>query len=275
MPKKITQLPEEIEQYRDRKWRREEILKIDKAPEVEALVEDLGFCLALTDSRTDLPSVYIAVCGRRDVHAPKNVQKDFETSLAWTLKDEVMMRGKVYYGKLCKGRSMFVAPRLVPYFNAVWGIEKKAEKENLSAEAQKVLRALRREWESATSDLRDEAGIEDRKKLTKALDDLQKCLKVVPQEVIYQPKFTYIWTLAEARFPKETARKVPREEAIRELARVYLQMCGMTLLGNFAKALGLSRKEAGLANHQLVDEGFAERLATGIYKLKNLDLPVQ
>ncbi len=56
-------LPEEIEQIRDRKWRREEILKIETASEIETLVEDLGFCLGLTDSRTNLPSVYIAVCG--------------------------------------------------------------------------------------------------------------------------------------------------------------------------------------------------------------------
>jgi len=45
-------------------------------------------------------------------------------------------------------------------------------------------------------------------------------------------------------------------------------MCGTTALGEFAKAFGFPRWEAGKANHQLVNEGFAERLATGIYKLK-------
>ena len=49
-------LPEEIELYRDKKWRREESLKIDSAEELEAMVEDLGFCLGLTDARTPLPS---------------------------------------------------------------------------------------------------------------------------------------------------------------------------------------------------------------------------
>ena len=259
---------EEVENFRDRKWRREETLKIETAPEVEAMVEDLGFCLGLTDSRTNLPSVYIAVCGRRDAYSPKNVQKDYEMSLAWTLKDEVMMRGKVYYSKLCKGRSTFVAPRLIPYFNAIWGIPKKDEKEKLSADAQKVLKVLRKEWEMGTADLRAEAGIETRPKLSKALDELQKCLKVIPQEVLYQPKFTYIWTLAEARFPKELSKKITREEAVKELAREFLKMCGTTALGEFAKAFGFWRWEAGKANHALVDEGFAERLATGIYKLK-------
>ena len=259
---------EETEDFRDRKWRREETLKIETAAQVEEMVEDLGFCLALTDARTNLPSVYIAVCGRREAFAPKNVQKDYEMSLAWTLKDEVMMRGKVYYSKLMKGRSTFIAPRMIPYFNAIWGMTKKDEKEKLSTDAQKVLKVLRKEWEMGTADLRDAAKILDRKNLTKALDELQKCLKVVPQEVLYQPKFTYIWTLAEARFPQELSKKISREEAVRELARAFLQMCGTTVLGELSKAFGFYRPESGKANHQLVNEGFAERLATGIYRLK-------
>lgn len=259
-------LPEEFEQYRDKKWRREETLKIDKAAEVETMVNKLGFCNALTDSRTNLPSIYIAVCGRRDAHSPRNVQKDFESSLAWTLKDEVMRRGNVYYSKLVKGRAMFVAPRLIPYFNAIYGIPKSKEKTELSAEAKKVIKVLRSEWESSTSDLRIDAKIEDRRKLTKAIEDLQRCMKVIPYEVLYKPRFTYLWTLTEERFSDELAKRVPREKAVKELAEVFLEMCGMTLRGDFSRAVGITRKEAGRANHQLVKEGFAERIGTGIYK---------
>ncbi len=259
---------EEVEQFRDEKWRREEISKIETALEVETMVEDLGFCLALTDARTNLPSVYIAVCGRRDAYAPKNVQKDYEMSLAWTLKDEVMMRGKLYYSKLCKGRAMFVAPRLVPYFNAIWGVPKNREKTVLSGSANKILEVLRKEWEMGTADLRLETEITTRARLNKALDKLQRAMKVVPQEVLYQPRFTYIWTLAEARFPKELSKKVSRPEAVKELARAFLQICGTTTRGEFAKAFGLTRKEAGKGNQTLVKEGFAERLSVGVYKMK-------
>lgn len=260
-------LPEEIENFRDKKWRREETLKIETALQVEAMVEDLGFCLGLTDARTNLPSVYIAVCGRRDAYSPKNVQKDYEMSLAWTLKDEVMMRGKVYYSKLCKGRSTFVAPRLIPYFNAIWGVPKNREEKDLSGSANKILKVLRKEWEMGTADLRRETGITTRARLTKALDKLQRTMKVIPSEVLYQPRFTYIWTLAEARFPKELSKKVARQEAVKEIARAFLQMCGMTTRGELAKAFGLTRKEAGKANHALVEEGFAERIEVGVYKL--------
>jgi hypothetical protein len=156
---------------------------------------------------------------------------------------------------------------MIPVFNAIWGVSKKAEKENLSADARKVLKVLRKEWEMATSDLRAEAGIKEKKDLTRAIDELQRKMKIVPQEVLYVPKFTYIWTLAEARFPEEMAVKMPRDEAVRELARAYLSMCGMTLLGDMSRTFGFQRWESGRANHQLVDERFAERLGTGIYKL--------
>lgn len=265
----IPSIPEDIEHYRDRLWRRDEALKVETAENVEQMVEELGFCLGLTDSRTPLPSVYIAVCGRRDVHAPPNVQKDYEMSLAWRLKDDVMRRGKIYYAKLAKARSMFIAPRLVPYFNAIWGIPRTSEKDILSPAAQRIMKVLRREWEMGTADLRTDAGIEDRKDLTKAIEELQKKMKVIPLEVLYEPKFTYIWTLAEARFPKELGKKITRETAIREIGRAFLTMNGMTFRGDLARAFALNSVEAGKANHQLVDEGFAERLDVGIYKVKS------
>src|SRR6476619_6295950 len=178
----MREFPEEIELYRDRKWRREESLKIDSAGQVEAMVEELGFCLGMTDARKELPSVYIAVCGRRDAHMPRNIQKDYEASRAWVLKDETVARGRVYYGKLVKGNSMFLAPRMIPVFNAIWGITKRQEKDHLSEDARKVLKVLRKEWEMATAYLRAETKL-GRVELTRAMDELQRKMKVVPQEV--------------------------------------------------------------------------------------------
>lgn len=164
---------------------------------------------------------------------------------------------------------MFLAKRMIPVFNTLWGCSKKGEGGILSKDAQAVLKVLRKEFELATSDLRDATGF-SRPELTKALDELQKRMKVVPAEVVYAPKFTYIWTLSEVRFPKEMSKKVTREAAIKELARTYLKMCGMTLVGELAGKFGLSRKEAGKANHELVAEGFAERVEKGVYRLARL-----
>ena len=181
-----------------------------------------------------------------------------------------MRRGRVYYAKLAGGRSMFVAPALISHFAAVWMPRRKDEPQVLSVPAQRILKVLRREHEQATADLRAESGVTERAAFTRALDELQKQMKVVPQDVIYQPTFSYIWTLAEDRFPAELRKRVTRKTALREIARAYLAGAGMSVLGETARASGLSRVDAGLGNHQLVDEGYAIRLRQGIYALASV-----
>jgi hypothetical protein len=261
--------PEQIELHRDRMWRRDEELRVESAVDAERFIEDVGFANTLTDARRTGPSLYIAVCGRRDVSLPRNVQKDEETRLTWYLKDEVMRRGRVYYAKLAGGRSMFVAPRLISHFAAIWTPRRKDEPRVLSDAAQRVLKVLRREHELATADLRAESRVTERVAFTRALDELQRQMKVIPQDVIYQP-FSYIWMLAEDRFPEELRKRVARKTALLEIARAYLAGAGMTLPGETARASGLSRVEAGLGNHQLVDEGYAIRLREGVYALASL-----
>ena len=264
----LTQLPDEIESYRDRFWRREPELRVEEAPAAERFIDAVGFCAAMTDARRPGPSLYIAVCGRRDAHMPRNVQKDPESRLTWTIKDELVRRGRVYYGKLRGNRSIFITRRLVPHFNAVFGVKRKQETTVLSEPAQDVLRVLRKEWEMATADLRGASGVRVRSTFTKAIDELQKTFKIVPGEIVYEPKFTYIWSLAEGRFHEELANTINREYALKEIARAYLVGAGMTMRGELARVTGLSNTDAGIGNWALVDEGFASRLAPGIYCLK-------
>lgn len=262
------ELPEEIESYRDRFWRREDELRIEEALGAERFIDAVGFCAAMTDARRPGPSLYIAVCGRRDAHMPRNVQKDPESSLTWTIKDELVRRGRVYYGKLRGNRSIFITRRLVPHFNAVFGLKRKQEATALSQPAQEVLKVLRKEWEMATADLRGASGVSVRSTFTKAIDELQKTFKIVPGEIVYVPKFTYIWSLAEARFHDELATTINREDALKEIARAYLRGAGMTVRGELARVTGLSNPDAGIGNWALVDEGFASRLSPGVYYLK-------
>lgn len=263
-------LPEEIEVHRDRMWRRDPESRVEDVYAAERFIEEVGFCEALTDSRRLGPSLYVAVCGRRDAHMPRNVQKDPESRLAWTLKDEVMRRGKCFYGKLLRGRSTFIAPRLIPFFNALFGVPKRAEKKVLSADAQAILKIMRSEWEMGTRDLREASGIAERARFDKAMTQLQKSLKIIPTEVLYEPTFTYIWSIPEARFPDELTQTVEREDAVKEIARSYLVGAGMTIRGELARVTGLSSPVAGLGNWGLVDEGFAERLAPGVYRLREI-----
>ena len=261
------EIPEEIEEYRDAQWRREGARHVETAHAAERFVERVGFAACLSDARRPGPSLYVAVCGRRDAVMPRNVQKDEEASLTWTLKDELIKRGNVYYAKLARGKAMFLAPRMIPYFHAVWGVRRNDEAQRLSANARAVLRVLRKEWEMATSDLRNDSRIRDRRAFTAALDELQAAMLVVPSEVYYLPKFTYVWTLAVGRFPDALRRRISRAVAVREIARCFLDGAGLTVPGELARVTGLSRPEAGLGNRALVAEGFAVMLSPGRYQL--------
>ena len=261
------EIPDELEDHRDARWCREATRQVETVHDAESFIEEVGFAACLTDSRRPGPSLYVAVCGRRDAVLPRNVQKDPETSLAWHLKDELIERGNVYYAKLSRGKTMFLAPRMIPYFHAIWGMRAAEEKKKLSKHARAILKVLRKEWELATSDLRDEAGLKDRAAFTKAMDELQAAMIVVPSAAVYEPKFTYIWELAVGRFPDAMVKRVKRHIAVKEIARCFLAGAGMTIPGELARVTGLSRAEAGRGNLALVAEGYATLLERGTYKL--------
>ena len=265
------EIPSEIEEHRDARWRRDPIRQVQTVTDAERFIEQVGFAACLTDSRRPGPSLYIAVCGRRDAVMPRHVQKDEEASHAWLLKDDLVRRGNIYYAKLARGKTMFIAPRMVPHFHAVWGVRRSDENRRLSRNARAVLRVLRREWEMSTADLRNESGVADRKAFTRAIDELQATMIVIPAEVFYQPKFTYVWTLGVARFPEALQRRVKRDVAVREIARCFLAGAGLTFPGELARVTGLSRPEAGRANRALVAEGYAIMLSPGWYQLTSSD----
>jgi hypothetical protein len=264
-------IPSDIEDFRDQRWRREGARQVSTAIEAERFIEQVGFAACLTDSRRPGPSLYVAVCGRRDAVMPRNVQKDEEASAAWLLKDDIVRRGQIYYAKLARGKTMFVAPRMVPYFNAIWGVRRAEERSRLSRNAQQILKVLRKEWEMATSDLKQDSGVNDRQAFTRALDELQAAMLVIPEGVYYEPKFTYVWTLGISRFPDALTKRVTRDVAVREIARCFLNNAGLTVPGELARVTGLSRPEAGLGNRALVKEGFATLLAPGWYQLAALE----
>ena len=205
---KVVQIPDDMEEHRDERWRREGDAAGGDRPRGRAIYRGGRLRRRLHRFPAAGPSLYVAVCGRRDAVLPRNVQKDPETSLTWLLKDEIMGRGNVYYAKLARGKTMFLAPRMIPYFHAVWGMRRTEEKQRLSRHAQAILKVLRKEWEMATADLREESGVNDRAAFTRAMDELQAAMIVVPSAAAYVPKFTYIWTLGIDRFPDELVRRV-------------------------------------------------------------------
>ena len=93
-------------------------------------------------------------------------------------------------------------------------------------DARAILRVLRREWEMAHVGSARRIGREGSGAFTAALDELQAAMLVVPSQVVYEPKFTYIWTLAVGRFREALTRRMTREHALREIAHAFLRAPG-------------------------------------------------
>ena len=233
----------------------------------------MGFCSVLTDSRRPGPSLYIAVCGRRDAHTPRNVQKDPETSLAWTIKDELLRRGRDFLWQVERDSINF-------YYSEDWSHTSTPYSASLANRNDRFYPNQRRIFllsYARSGNYRQgtfvrKAALTKERLFNKAMDELQKKFKLIPSDVVYVPKFTYIWSLAESRFRDEMDVAISREEALREIARAYLLAAGMTWRGELARVTGLSNPEAGIGNWALVDEGFAVRVAPGVYRLRELEV---
>ena len=257
-----------MKSYRDERWRREATRR-SRRHDAERFIEQVGFAACLHDARRPGPSLYVAVCGRRDAVMPRNVQKDPEASLTWLLKDELVRRGKVYYAKLARGKAMFLAPRMIPYFHAIWGMRRSEEKH--AAEPRRAgdpAGAAQGVGDGAPPICARSRASPIARRSPRAIDELQAAMIVMPSEVAYLPKFTYIWTLGVGGFltrsPRASAATRPCE-----IARCFLAGAGLTIPGELARVTGLSRPDAGRGNRALVAEGYATMLAPGWYQLRH------
>ena len=92
-------------------------------------------------------------------------------------------------------------------------------------------------------------------------------MHVVPSEVVYHPKYPYIWTLTAARFPEALQTDLDEAAGLCAIARCFLTNAGMTYPGELARVIGAKRPIVGLANQALVKEGFANSPSSGTYEL--------
>ena len=262
-------LPPDIEEHRDRWWRREESLRVEAVEDAERFIDRVGFAACLTDARRPGPSLYVAVCGRRNAVMPRHVQKDEEASHTWTLKDDILGRGHVYYGKLARGPGHVRGAADDPLLSC-----------GLGRAPSRGRAALEPPGPGALEDSSPRVGDRDhrlaprtpastnRAAFNRAIDELQAAMLVVPSAVVL-PSGVHLHLDARRRtVPRRAA--APRRRVrppVRGIARAFLAGAGQTLPGELSRVTGLSRPEAGLGNRALVAEGCATSPAQGVYRL--------
>ena len=76
--------------------------------------------------------------------------------------------------------------------------------DHVTSDAQQVLKALRKEWEMGTRDLREASGLRI-DVVRQSIGTATRAMKVIPTDVLYQPTLLHL-VCREGRFPDQLRR---------------------------------------------------------------------
>ncbi|MBP1774107.1 MAG: hypothetical protein H6Q86_113 [candidate division NC10 bacterium] len=250
-----------VEAWRDRSFRRLPALKVRGERSALQFVNAVGFCFTLSHFGLPVPSLYVAVCGRRNPRWPRRTHHDAEIGLTWNLKDSLPAKRLAHYGKLVKGKPTLVSLDLFPAFCALIREGKGSgdyildyRQGRMTRAAVLVLETLHERGALATPDLRKAVamhGAERTAEFDRAMAELQRGLWIAKVEEVYDPDFYYRWDLLDNWLPEPLAAShdLGRAAAVRLLLVDYLCSAGAAqarFLGGLLD-LPLAEVEAGLA----------------------------
>jgi hypothetical protein len=258
---------QDVEAWRDRTFRRLPARRVRGERSALQFVDEVGFCFTLSDFGLPVPSLYVAVCGRRRPRRPKHTHHDPEIILTWNLKDSLPAKRLTYYGKLVKGKPTLVSVGLFPAFCALIREGKGSgdyivdyRQGRMTRAAVHILEALNERGALATPDLRKAVamhGAERTAEFDRAMAELQRGLWIVKVEEVYDPDFYYRWDLLDNWLPGPllAARDLGRQEAARRLVAAYLKGAAASQTRFLAGLLGLGLGEVEAALHSLEAAG--------------------
>ncbi len=192
-------------------------------------VETLGFCYAFTPGPGGIPGLF-DVIGTRSI--------DRMWSWAWTWKDSLVTRRKVYYGRVLRRKPTFISLAYVPHFYALSGNVGEPDDYlvayragHLSLLARDLYEQIARRGPVNTWELRRHfvSADDSSSRLHRALDELQERFLIAKvAEVEGRGNYAYIWDTF-ARWMPEVIRQAGRirsEEAAAAVLRGYLKIVG-------------------------------------------------
>jgi hypothetical protein len=179
----------EIMAWRDARYRRQAARKVQTEDQARAFIEEVGFCFLYPAPGTEMPSLWEAINGRS--RAIPHHHHDAALSRSWEWKDSLPSRKWVWYGKLLRGKPMFVSFDLLPAFYALsenYGelddYKQQFADGRMSVEAKAVYEALLDNGAPlSTNALRKKAnmfgGGDIARRFERAMSELQADLKIV------------------------------------------------------------------------------------------------
>jgi hypothetical protein len=159
--------------------------RVVTAAQAARFIDRFGFCwlFAPRDRKLELPALFEAVKGQRDVHIEN---WDADSDKVWAWKNDLPAAKRAYYGKALAGKPCFVSLKVLPYLLAALGqddFERAYGHGAISHDTKRVYDCLKQFGAQPTQLLKRNSGFvgkDGNARFHKALDDLQKRLLALP-----------------------------------------------------------------------------------------------
>ena len=264
----------QIEDRRERRYRRRPELALQTVDEAIAFLDDVGFCFLFPIKGVELPSLWDAVCGR--VKAVPNEHDDPHIQKTWGWKDTSLDKRWWYYGKLLRKKATLVSLELLPFFYAL--SENYGDPANdylqqyrdgrLSHEAKLIYEALLEHGPQHVIELRRLARLTGQSRTAafqRALAELQADLKILPVGVARAGawRYAFIYEIVSRWYPDlpERARPIRGNRARQTLLATYLDNVIATTVDRATRLFGWVKRDVERAVVQLAEAG---RIATEV-----------
>src|SRR2546430_12389099 len=206
--------------------------RVRNADQLVAMVDELGFCFAFTESG-DMP---IPACFD---HLSTN-DTDRKWGWMWGWKDELAEAKRLYYGRLLVKKPTFVSMRMLPLFYATFGRAGEPDDHlddvragRLSDIARRIIDFLAQNGETQTKRMRAALGIsspEGKADYAKAIEELQRLMYLARVRAVGEGRedYNYTYDLFVHRYPEvvRAAERMTSAEAMTALLAQLLELAG-------------------------------------------------
>jgi hypothetical protein len=246
--------------------------RISTAAHLLRFVDACGFCYAFTAGELPLPACF-------DHLATRSVDRMW--GWMWEWKDTLPEEGKLYYGKLLKGKPTFVSLDFLPYFYAVHG--RAGEDDDyledvragrITEVGRRIYETLVQHGETQTKRLRADLGIESkegRNEYARAIEDLQRLFYVTRVRAVGEGRVDYNYTfdVFTRRYPKIVSRaaRLQSGAAMRAILTRGLELAGALPEAKLATIFGWDDERAARLVVELERAGSLARIGEGRARL--------
>jgi hypothetical protein len=257
---------EEIENWRDRRYRRLPRLAVRTKSRAIDFVNSVGFCFAFKSDHSELPCLWHAACGTRSPVMPRHTHSDPYVSFVWEMKNVLPAENTLYYGKVLKRRPTLVALEYLPSFYVLAGrtgnmkeYQRQYLRGGLSPSAKLILDSLLDSSPQVTKALRIATNKHlpgARVDFDKAMGELQAKMYVVKTAEHYSP-FTFEWDLVDRRYAAAVrrARNLSHDGARRKVLAKYFENQLVATVRSIQSLFGWPRQEVYKSLGELVGQG--------------------